>query len=157
MNKLTEWIKQHQVAGFFLLAYAITWGAVIPAMAMSSETRELFQVLVFYLDRIGVYGPALAGIIVTRVAVPERSERSCGARWMAFFATWIVAWAVSCLYIQRLSSGEIELPAIIVLTAPSAMLPAFVVSCAFSMVSSLRGYLATLVRPLAAWGSTPLG
>ncbi len=38
MNRLIEWIKQHQVAVFFLLAFAITWGAVIPAMAMNSET-----------------------------------------------------------------------------------------------------------------------
>jgi hypothetical protein len=65
MNKLTVWIKRHQVAAFFLLAFAITWGALIPAMAMSSETRVLFHVLVFYLGRIGVYGPVLAGIIVT--------------------------------------------------------------------------------------------
>jgi membrane protease YdiL (CAAX protease family) len=147
MNNLTKWIKQHQVAVFFLLAYAITWGALIPAIAMSSETRALFQVLVFYLARIGVYGPALAGIIVTRVAAPERGERSRGARWTAFFAVWIVAWAVSCLYVRRFSSGEIELPVVIVLTAPSAMLPAFVVSSAFSRVSSLRRYLSTLVRP----------
>jgi membrane protease YdiL (CAAX protease family) len=147
MNKLTEWIKQHQVAVFFLLAFAITWGAVIPAMAMSSETRALFQVLVFYLARIGVYGPALAGIIVTRVAAPGWGERSRGARWIAFFAAWTLAWAVSCLYVRRLSSGEIGLPAIIVLAAPSAMLPAFVVSGVFSKVSSLRRYLSTLVRP----------
>jgi len=147
MNKLTEWIKQHQVAVFFLLAFAVTWATLIPAMAMSSETRVLFQVLVFYLGRIGVYGPVLAGIIVTRVTAPERGERSRGARWVAFFAAWIVAWAVSCLYVRRLSSGEIELPAIIVLTGPSALLPAFVVSSAFSKVSSLRRYLSTLVKP----------
>jgi membrane protease YdiL (CAAX protease family) len=147
MNKLTGWIKQHQVAVFFLLAFAITWGAVIPAIAMSSETRVLFQLLVFYLGRIGVYGPVLAGIIVTRVAAPERGERSPRARWIAFFATWILAWAVSCLYVRRSSSGEIGLPAIIVLTAPSALLPALVVSSAFSRVSSVRSYLSTLVRP----------
>jgi membrane protease YdiL (CAAX protease family) len=147
VNKLTEWIKQHQVAGFFLLAFAITWGALIPAVVMSSETRVLFQVLTFYLGRIGVYGPALAGIIVTRVAAPERGERSPRARWIAFFATWILAWAVSCLYVRRFLPGEIELPVVIVLTAPSALLPAFVVSSAFSTVSSIRSYLSTLVRP----------
>jgi membrane protease YdiL (CAAX protease family) len=147
MNKLTRWIKQHQVAAFFLLAFVITWGALIPAVVMNSETQALFQVLVFYLARIGVYGPVLAGIIVTRVAAPERTEQSRGAHWVAIFATWILAWAISCLYVGHSSSGEIGLPAIILLTAPSALLPAFVVSSAFSRVSSLRRYLSTLVRP----------
>ena len=147
MNKLTQWIKQHQVAVYFLIAYAITWSAVIPALALSSETQALLQVLAFYLARIGVYGPVLAGIIVTRVAAPERGERSRGARLIAFFATWIVAWAVSCLYMQRFLSGEVELPVVIVLTGPSALLPAFVVSSAFSRVSSLRRYLSASVRP----------
>ena len=79
MDKPTEWIKQHQVAVFLLLAFVITWGALIPAMAMRSETRAVFQVLVFYLARIGVYGPVLAGIIVTRVAAPEQDEGSRSA------------------------------------------------------------------------------
>jgi hypothetical protein len=26
MNKLTDWIKRHQVAAFFIIAFAITWG-----------------------------------------------------------------------------------------------------------------------------------
>jgi hypothetical protein len=146
MNKLTEWIKQHQVAVFFLLAFAITWGAVIPAMAMSSETRVLFQVLVFYLARIGVYGPALAGIIVTRVAAPEWGERSRGARWIAFFAAWTLAWAVSCLYVRRLSSGEIGLPAIIVLTP--------ILSCGSS---GRRGICPSISWSSVANGISPTG
>ncbi len=101
----------------------------------------------FYLGRIGVYGPVLAGIIVTRVAAPEWDERGRDARWIAFLATWILAWVVSCLYVRRLASGEIGLAAVIVLAALAAMLPAFVVSSVFSKVSSLRCYLSTLVRP----------
>jgi len=26
MNKLIEWIKRHQVAAFFIITFAITWG-----------------------------------------------------------------------------------------------------------------------------------
>jgi hypothetical protein len=26
MNKLTDWIKRHQVSAFFIIAFAITWG-----------------------------------------------------------------------------------------------------------------------------------
>jgi hypothetical protein len=29
MNKLTNWIKNHQVTAFFILAYAITWSGLL--------------------------------------------------------------------------------------------------------------------------------
>ena len=152
MNRLTKWVGQHHLAAFFVLAYAITWAAIIPAVALRSDDRELVQVLVFYLGRIGVYGPVLAGILVTRAAAPDRGDPNRGrssraARWIAFFATWVVAWAVGCLHLRRAASGEIPLTAIVVLCVPAAMLPAFVVSRAFSRVASLRHYLSTLLRP----------
>ena len=111
--------------------------------------------LEFYLGRIGVYGPVLAGILVTRAAAPDRGtpdrkRSSRAARWIAFFATWVVAWAIGCLYLHRAASGEIPSTVIAVLNVPAAMLPAFVLSCSFSKVSSLRNYLSTLVRPRGA-------
>ena len=30
MNKLTEWIKQRQVAAFFVLTYAVSWVLWLP-------------------------------------------------------------------------------------------------------------------------------
>ena len=41
MKRLTEWVRQHQVAAFFVVAYAISWGAIIPAVAVHSDEREL--------------------------------------------------------------------------------------------------------------------
>ena len=61
MNKLTDWIKSHQVMAFFIITFAITWGLGFSYSAVLNKGI----VLLFPLAAVATCGPALAGIIIT--------------------------------------------------------------------------------------------
>lgn len=61
MMKPANWIRHHQVAAFFLITFAITWGLGFSFDAVMNEASLLLAPLVF----VALCGPALAGIAVT--------------------------------------------------------------------------------------------
>lgn len=146
MNKLTGWIKQHQVATFFVITFATAFGIMVPGIIVFSGDQFLNQIIQFHMARLGVFGPVLAGMIITKLVIPGHRKGSRRARWIVFFPTWILAWSVSVLYIQHTTPSD-NLPIIILVTGPVALLPAFVISGAFSRIEGIRSYLSTLVRP----------
>jgi hypothetical protein len=58
-SDIRGWVKRHPVAMFFLLAYAVSWLAWLPAML--GYRGDLNQVL----SMIAQFGPAVAALIVT--------------------------------------------------------------------------------------------
>ena len=75
MNKLTQWIKQHQVTAFFALTYALSWGLWLPWMLTRIELLELFGFIALFV-------PALACIAIARVVEPATAEDNRRARRM---------------------------------------------------------------------------
>ena len=63
MNKITAWIKGHQVAAFYTLTFMITWGLGFSYGAVVKRSQRLFLPLV----SIATCGPALAGVIISAV------------------------------------------------------------------------------------------
>jgi hypothetical protein len=57
MNKLKEWIKQHQVTGFFILTYLASWLLFIPFLlaGISAGENPLYGIMAL----IGLFGPAI--------------------------------------------------------------------------------------------------
>ena len=143
MSKLTDLIIRHQVVAFFVLTFAISWGLWIPFLPLVfSVTQTLLAPLVIY----GAFGPALAGIAVTRIIDPRPSHGSRKAPWIAFVAAWIPVTMVFILHIVLRTKTNLS-PPVIVMSAVIGLLPAFVVSSAFSRVQGIRTYLASLVKP----------
>ena len=86
MNKLTNWIRQHQVIAFFVITFAITWGLGFSYGAVMNKGLFLLAPLVF----VATCGPALAGIIVSTVCNTQLKQGSERTYWIAFLVAWIV-------------------------------------------------------------------
>lgn len=138
MRTLTSWIRHHQVASFFALTYALSWGLWLPWMLTRIELLEL-------LGFIGLFMPALACIVIARVVEPGTAEDSRRARRMAFLAAWVLVTAIFILNAR--SSSGIQLPVAVVVFAVVGLIPAFVIASGFSANPGVRARLASLVRP----------
>lgn len=150
MNRSIEWIKAHPLASFFSLTLVLTFVLLFPALYFLDRTdQDLVVIFALYMARLGVYVPVLVGMLVTRWILPDQSPTSATKRWSLFGIVWLVALIVSALDLQR-GGTPLEFVPLLILSIPIAVLPAFVVSSAFSRIASLREYLSTLIRPRGA-------
>jgi uncharacterized protein len=151
MKRILNRMRSHPIISFLSLALVITWGLLIPVFVLYQtgfvNQSDLTDVLLLYTARLAVYGPVLAGMIVTRWIPPEKSPGSARKRWLTFGLVWISALVVSALGLQQESASNTGLIPLLIISIPIALLPAFVFSSAFSNVTSLRDYLSTLVHP----------
>lgn len=147
MNETAQWIRNHQLVAFFIIVFAFWPGipvltfVVFPSFLSSNRLAQL------YLSRVAIYGPALAGMIVTLVAAGKDQTDSSTKRWIAFLISWSIAIIASVFYHLRIEPLGESLTETITLLVPIALLPAVVISGAYSGSTNLRSYLSTLVRP----------
>ncbi len=105
------------------------------------------MVLVVPIMMLALFGPALAGIILSGVVQPEAGQRTLENRLLAFIITWLVATPVF-VFSPDLSRQGIDVSAaLVVMAAVVALIPAYIVSSAFSRTSGIRSYLEPLVKP----------
>lgn len=142
-NKITDWVKQHQLLSFFVLSFAISWGLLITLGPLYASG----VVLVLPFLMLALFGPALAGIIVSGVIRPEPGQRTPKKRLLTFFLTWLAATS-AFVFSPDLSREGIAFSArLVAVAAVVALIPAYVVSAAFSRTSGIRSYLEPLVKP----------
>ena len=147
MRRAVSWAGRHQVAAFFILVYVISFAIGISGVFLFRGEHTVMRTLQFFVVRLLLYGPALAGVIVARAADTGERAGSRGARWLAFGISYIAAACVSVLYLMKTSgSGEYRF-SFILISCLGALFPAFVISNGFSRTTSVRDYLSTLVRP----------
>jgi len=128
-----EWLRRHQLAVFFILAYAITWSVQIPAylfayredVKLSNEANtEQFLGLLrgdvhpgltpYLLLFMFTFGPSVAGVVVTalvggRGGLAELWSRvirvGVGRRWMVIVLLLPVALSVASLAVAFVVGG----------------------------------------------------
>lgn len=142
VKRLADRIRRQPVAAFLVLAYGITWPPLIVVLFVLPESMVAQGVL----GSIAVFGPALAGMAVSRVSHPGSRAGSRAARLCAFAAVLAVAAAVLVLFLWQ-ARGVAPNVGVLVFATLLAVLPAYVVSGAFSRSHGVREYLRTLVRP----------
>ena len=86
MNKITNWIKRHQIIAFFIITFGITWGLGFSYTAVY-KGEFLLAPLVF----IATCGPALAGIIISAICNTQSKEGTKRTYWIAFLVGWVVS------------------------------------------------------------------
>ena len=77
MNKLTDWIKRHQITAFFIITFAISWGLGFSYVAVMNEGMFLLAPLV----SVALCGPALAGIIISAVSNTQPKQGTSRTFW----------------------------------------------------------------------------
>jgi membrane protease YdiL (CAAX protease family) len=142
-----EWIRRHPIEAFFLLGIAICFVTLFPAVLIIPQEGIFGQILSFYLGRIGVYSPVLAGMFVARIIKPGRQRVSLARRLLVFLPVWFIAEIIHTASLELTAPPDTSLIALIVLSLPVALLPALVISSAFSGADGVKQMLKTLVRP----------
>jgi membrane protease YdiL (CAAX protease family) len=147
MNKINDWIKRHQIAAFFLITFAITWGLGFTWDAVLNRDQGLLLPLAF----VSACGPGLAGIIISAVTNTQPRQGSRKSLWVAFFASWFIA-AIVCLANLAFIEHVVLSPIVIGLFIISVTPIAFVIASAYSRIPSVRNYVASLIRLRGVWG-----
>jgi membrane protease YdiL (CAAX protease family) len=126
---------------------AICFGTLFPAVLIIPQEDMLGQILSFYLGRIGVYSPVLAGMFVARITQPGRQRVSLARRLLVFLPVWFIAEIIHTASLALTASPGTSLIILIVLSLPVALLPTLVITSAISGTDGVKEMLATLVRP----------
>jgi len=149
MMQLTEWIRRHQIAAFFIITFAITWGLGFSYDAVVNQGNLVLVPLAF----LATCGPALAGIIVTAVSNTQPRQEARKAFWLAFFVAWVVltlVFLVDNIFINRAPFS----PGMVFFILVSVVEVAFVISMAYSRIPAVKRYLSSLIRlrGVSGWG-----
>jgi membrane protease YdiL (CAAX protease family) len=141
MDRMKGFVRSHQLIAFFVLAYTITWAVWIPAHSMK---------YVGLISAWGAFGPALAGILITRLANPKQSDRARRAPLLAL----LLGVAVSALVFLLMVWMQVPPPwpprllsSLILQGLVSAIAPAVVLASAFSRNEAVGDFLKSLVKP----------
>jgi membrane protease YdiL (CAAX protease family) len=147
MNKLTNWIKSHQITAFFLITFAITWGLGFSYSAVLNKSMYLL----FPLVVIATCGPALAGIIITAITNKRSRQGLHKAFWIAFFVAWVVSALVFIANITLINHTPLS-PAIIGFSFITVVPVPFLISMAYSRNPAVRSYISSLIQLRGVWG-----
>ena len=138
MSKIKELINKHQLIAFFTLTYLLTWGLMTPYFLEMGDTFEIVAI-------IGLFGPVLANLIISRMVSPKPTDNPRGKRRITFFVTWIISTTIFTLNV-KISSG-IASPILLIIFGLFGLIPAIVWAAAFSKYPQVRISFSSLVKP----------
>jgi len=142
-----RWVGGHPIESFFFLGILICFGTLFPAIYLFPHDAGIGGIMAFYLAKIGVYSPVLAGMLITRIIQPGKHLHPFTRRLKVFLPVWIVAAAVHIVSLKLTAPPTVPFIGLVVLSIPVALLPAWVCSSAFGGSNGMRDMLATLIRP----------
>ena len=142
MKKLTNWVKDHQVISFFVLAFLITWGLGFSYGAVVRQGKFLMAPLLF----AATCGPALAGIIIT--VITGKWQKSEGHRlkaWIVFLLAWIASIAIflaNFVFVNKATVSWMLVGIVIISVIPVA----FILNLTYSRFPVIRNFPVIPVR-----------
>jgi uncharacterized protein len=148
MNQSTkEWIVKNPIITFFTVAIIISFATLFPAIYVVPNDNTIGQILGYYLARIGTYSPAIAAIFVTRIINTGRQRIPFARQLKISLPVWLIAVIINTASLKLTAPPSVPLIGMIILSVPVSLLPAWVISSAFSGTSGVRKMLKTLLRP----------
>lgn len=147
MKVVTEWIKHHQVAAFFVITFAIMLGLGFSWNAVLNQDQGLLLPLAF----LSVCSPGLAGIIISAVINTQPKQGSRKAFWIAFLVAWLLSVSVCLANFKFMEGLQLSPPLVIIFTISSVPV-AFILASTHSRNPSVKNHLASLIRLRGVWG-----
>ena len=141
MSKVTNWIKGHQVAAFFLLTYLLTW----PGLFLIYFIFPGNLVVEFISGPLTVYSPALVALLIAGIAEPLPKHKKSPKRWIVFFGVWVISATILVLYGWKIQ--KLELAVNIFANSIIALLPAWMLSNVYGRSPGIRKQFLTLLKP----------
>lgn len=151
MRQIRSLVMKNEALAFFLLTFIISWGMWIP-LAHMFYNEDAFAAGVPM--SWGIFGPALAGILITRLIHPQRKVESRRKGILAFSLAWVLTTLIWILFTSNqvgFSRTRETMLLITMLGSLIALAPAYVVSSAFGRHRWTKAYLQSLIKPRGAW------
>jgi len=142
MSGIIDWMKRHQVPGFYILVFGISWPAMIVAFWVFPDNiaaQSLFGLA-------AAFCPALVAMLVVAVSKPSRLPDSVRPRLISFVGAWLLSSLAITIHIWHVRGVPLG-PQTIVPSAVVAILPAWLLSCAFSRITGVKELFGTILRP----------
>ena len=146
-ERIEEWIREHPIEAFFLFAIGISFVLMMPAVLIMRRGDVPSQILSMFLGRAGAYSPVLSGIFIARIIQPMRERVALRRRLSVFIPVCLVAAIIHTASLTLEAGPDAPLIGLLVISLPVGLLPAFVISSAFSGAEGVKKMLSTLVRP----------
>jgi membrane protease YdiL (CAAX protease family) len=148
MNQpVREWIKKNPVTAFFAIAIVISFAMLFSAIYFIPRDNTFGQILGYYLSCIGIYSPAIAAIFVIRAIRPGRPRVTFTRKLTVSVPVWLIALIINIANLKLTAAPGATLIGLIILSLPVALLPAWVITSAYSGTEGVRKMLKTLVKP----------
>ncbi|MGB2964767.1 MAG: type II CAAX endopeptidase family protein [Anaerolineales bacterium] len=147
MNNLTAYLKRHQLIAYFVLTYVFTWTLLILFQPLYLEGQRTVAPLI----SLGIFAPALVSIGLSAVLKPRPRQGSRKPAVIAFIVVWILASLIIIMFLTVNQQMDLSTRLVIV-SAITGLMPAFVGSSAFSTIPGVRDHLRTYIKPRGAPG-----
>ena len=147
MNNLTVYLKRHQLIAYFVLTYVFMWALLLAFQPLYLEGQRTVAPLI----SLGIFAPALVSIGLSTVLKPRPRQGSRKPALIAFFVAWILASMIIIMNLVVNEQMDLSTP-LVVISAITGLLPAFVVSTTFSTIPGVRAHLRTYMKPKGAFG-----
>ena len=142
MANLTKFFRRHQLVAYFVLTYSLMWVLLLIFQPLYLEGQSLVAPLI----SVGIFAPALVSIGLSSILKPRPKQGTRKYALISFFVMWILASLIIILYLTV--NQEMDLSTrLVIVTAVTGVLPAFVCSCAFSVAPGPRELLSTYIKP----------
>ncbi|TFH35990.1 MAG: CPBP family intramembrane metalloprotease [Anaerolineales bacterium] len=138
MKVFAVWIRRSPVVAFYVICYVISWGLWLPLILSRNDLAELIAV-------IGLFGPALACVIVSRISSSPAKDSRPIPFWLSFIAGWIVSTLAFVVFNDEASS-----PVVWVVFGVLALVPAYIIASVTYRLSGLRSSR-SVARPKGWW------
>lgn len=124
---------------FLVLSFVLTWFVWVPVLLASRRHEQVGDLLI-----IGSFGPCVAAILLSYRGVRVLSNLS--SRLVCFAMTLLLCWAVLMGHASLWDALHLSFGAKLLLLLPS-VIPAWIVSTAFSRDGGVRTAMRTLLVP----------
>jgi len=146
-QNLKEFLRIHPLKAFFIIAIAIMFGLCAAVFFIIPGENTLGQILGFYLAKIAVYSPVIAGLVVTRVTKTPKNNMPFTRRLMFLLPVWLLALIIQIADLKLNAPSSITVIGLIIIALPVSFLPTWVVSSALSGPDNVKRMLNTLIKP----------
>jgi membrane protease YdiL (CAAX protease family) len=147
MTNLAEYLKRHQLIAYFVLTYVFLWALLIPLQLLFLEGRRYLAPLI----SLGIFAPALVSIGLSAILKPRPRQGSRKPAVIAFIVVWILASVIIIMDLIVNEQMDLSTP-LVVISVITGLLPAFVVSSAFSTIPGVRAHLRTYIKAKGPFG-----
>jgi membrane protease YdiL (CAAX protease family) len=142
-----EWIKKNPIIAFFAVAIGISFAILFPVGYLVPRDNTIGQILGYYLGCIGVYSPVIAAIFVTRIIRPGRPRVPFTQKLTISLPVWLIVVIINIANLKLTAPPSASLIGLIILSLPVSLLPAWVITSAYSGTDGVKKMLKTLVKP----------